>query len=833
MADTNSPQSNNHLPTTDPLVNRFFLTANEKRDKEKGKAIVKAFYNQQTASGSGGDTVSFFQRRNAKWQELLMWAKGSQDVKEFLNYINVSDANKAYINLDTTQSRIAPKFVGTLVESMSKTKTYVCVNAIDDGSMSEKEDRMFDALFRMHDQQTVNDLQQQAGVMLEPQNAYVPPDELSAKVYFEFEDRLPKEIRFETLVAKVQNDIGFERILNRKTIYDLIVVNGGFTKIERCGPKEYTVKKCTPTNMVYDFFMNDSGDFEIAKIGEFYNIKVKDFREKFGKSESNPNGLTEKEIFDLAKTSTNKNVGVFNYMWQDDWSNFAFNYNRPYDDCSILVLDCEINCGEDLYYVERTDNYGKTHIAQKKGVPYQVTKKNGETIQQPKPEGVEIIKRNKQTWMRGIYAPYGDKILYWGRPDLIIPQYTDYSKSMSSYTVNIPNNDGEYVPSLFERGMECLREYQLTKFKRKQIISLIEPDGFRIDIESARNLDLGNGDSIAWEEVVKIKNQTGVELWSSKGLNPLERQAPPITPGAQSTNISKVIELTNVLMGIVAELRDLWGVPVYRDGGDVGDRTAARLAEGQTQSSYNVTDFILNANNELWSKTFYKICLLHWNDIVKEEPESESDMLNTRFDVSVKIKSTDYQRQLLENDIQRYSQVLDGNGNPLLSPKDAVMLREIDNYKLAAMYLASTIENNRRKAIEQSLMLQKQNGEEQRKSEQQSSENLMRLEEKRLESAKQIEEHKALQQMKVQLIQGAFQIASKSETPQMPEWLTPIIAQLMPNIIIPIAVENKNMQQQVAQQAAAEQQAAQQQAAFEQLSPEEQQMIMQQQGQPA
>jgi hypothetical protein len=823
---------NNHLPTTDPLINRFFLKPDEKKNKEKGKAIVKAFYEQQL---NGSDSLSFFKARNRRWLELLLWAKGSQPTEEFLSYINVADANKAYISLDTTPTRLGAKFVGTLVESMSKTKTYACVNAIDDGSLSEKEDRLLDALFRMHDAEEINNIQQKAGILVEPQGAYVPPDKLTAEVYFELEDRLPKEIRFEQMIAKVQSDIFFETVVNRKSLHDLTVLNASFTKIEKCGSKKYTVRKCIAPNMVYNFFMNDTGAHEISQIGEFYNLKVKDFRERFGKSPDNPDGLAEKEIFELAKMSTNKANGTFGFMWQDNYAgyqtDYPFNYTRPYDDCSILILDCEINCGEDVYYVERTDNYGKVHITQKSGVPYQQVK-NGQIIQQPKPDNVEIIKKKKQTWMRGVYAPYGDKMLYWGRPDLIISEYTDIYKPLSSYTVNIPNNDGEYVPSLFERIKEPLKEYQLTKLKRKQIISKIEPDGFRIDIESARNIDLGQGDSIAWEEIVRIKNQTGVELWSSKGLNPMERQAPPITPGTHSTNISKVIELTNVLAGIVAEIRDLIGVPVYRDGGDVGDRTAAKLAEGQTQSSYNVTDFILNANNQLWQETFYKLCLLHWNDVVKEEPESENDMLNTRFDVKVKIKSTEYQRQLLERDIDRFSQMPDINGQPLLTPKDALMLREIDNPKLAARYLAVTVEENKRRADEMSMMRQQENTKAQQESLMLKGEEDRKLADKQLQAQKDLEAFKALKQMELEVLKGAITIATKTETPQMPPWLAPIIQQLVPNVTIPIGLENQNMQQAIVQQQIQQQQAAQQQAAFEQLPPEQQQAIMrQQQGQ--
>src|SRR5690606_16720023 len=162
--------------------------------------------------------------------------------------------------------------------------------------------------------------------------------------------------------------------------------------------------------------------------------------------------------------------------------------NRPYDDCSILVLDAEINCGEDVYYVSKKDAYGKENIRVKKNIPYVQKTKDGRIIEQAKPDGVEITKKQKNPWMRGIYAPYGDVMIYWGEPDLIINEYTNTAKPLSSYSINIPNNDGDYVPSLFERIMEPLREYSIVKLKRKQLISQIRPSGIRLDVERARNL---------------------------------------------------------------------------------------------------------------------------------------------------------------------------------------------------------------------------------------------------------------------------------------------------------------------------------------------------------
>ena len=824
MADQNTPASN----LNEPLLDRFFLSPEDKKRKATGKAIIKAFYMQQTNNSTN---LNYYQARKARQEMLLLWAKGSQAMSEFLDYMNVSDGNKAWVNIDTTQQRIAAQFVGTLVESMAKNKTYACVNAIDDGSLSEKEDRMLEALFRMREVATINELQKEAGIQLEPTNAYVPDDDLSAQVYFELEDRLPKEIRFEEMVAMVQDNIKFERILNRKTIYDLTVLNTGATRIEKCGNGSYTVRKCIANNMIWNFFINDSGTLEVTMIGEFYNVKVKDYREKYGKSEKNPSGLTEKEIYELAKLSTNKNIGTFNYLWDNSYSLTFYDGSRPYDDCSILVLDASINCGEDVYYVSKTDNFGKENISIKKSVPYQQKTKDGKIIEQEKPENVSVIKKQKKQWMRGVYAPYGDKMLYWGEDEFIINEFMDSSNPLCPYTINIPNNDGEYVPSLFERVMEPLREYSLTKLKRKQLIAKIIPSGYSVDVESARNLDLGNGDTIAWEEVVRIRDQTGVEVWSSKGLDPLQREQKPFGQATPDDSVQKIIGLTTILLGIVQEIRQLLGVPQYRDGSDVGERTSGVLQEQQETASYNVTDYVLNANNQLWEETFYKLCLLHWNDIVKQEPESKDDLLNTRFKVQVKMKSTEYEKAQLEKDIDRYSQVPDAEGNPSLTLKDAMFIREIDDPKLARWYMTKTYEENRRRALADKDKREQANIQSQQASAQQANEQLLAIQKDKLEADKNMKEFESTKAKELSLLNGLMQGIAKGVF--SPDIVMPAIQQLVPNIQIPLTVENKKMEGEII--ASTQQQVVdneQQENAAGQQEVPEQEMVEQNQQQP-
>jgi hypothetical protein len=429
-------------------------------------------------------------------------------------------------------------------------------------------------------------------------------------------------------------------------------------------------------------------------------------------------------------------------------------------------------------------------------------------------------------------------MLYWGEPDLIISQYTNTAKPLSSYSINIPNNDGEYVPGLFERGIDVLREIQLLKLKRKQLMAKIKPSGIRIDVESARNLDLGQGDTIPWEEVVRVYDQTGNELWSSKGVDPLQREAPPLSNTVRDESIEKIIGLTNTLAGLTMELRQLWGVPQYRDGSDVGDRTPAKLAEGQNQSSYNVTDFILNANNQLWEETFTKLCLLHWNDIVKDEPESENDMLDTRFDIKVKTKSTEYERERLEADIQRFSQMPDAQGNPSVTLKDAMFIREIMdeyNYKLATWYLTTTYDKNRRNAMDESAKLQAQNQQLQSQVAQQTAEKEMELLSQKLESEKELAEYKGMQELKNSIVVGGFAYAAKEGTKPLPPYMMSIINHVMPSIVLEFQQDNQEVMQEIEAKQQQEDQQAEMESQLSQMSPEDQQQAMsemQQQGQP-
>lgn len=774
------------------LLQVQFLSPDEKKDIEVGKKIAQKIYNRQTADAT---SLNYFAARAFKWNELDKWAKGTQDMTQFLPYFNIINQEKSHTLLDMSPLMVGVQFVGTLQESMSKNDEYPDVAAVDDGSMSEKETRKLEAVFRMKNVQQIDQLQQASGLQFEPDNAFVPDDELAADVHFKFEDKLPKEILFE---EKLQTDLDrsdYEKVYKRKALRDLIVNNIEVNKIERYYNGDLYIRRCIPENVIYNFFIGDNGKQELSYIGELFYLKVKDVRAKYGQTDSNPNGLDEKALYDLARLATAHTGGNWNsnYLWREEYRSYQI--NRPWDDFSILVFDFEIQIEEADYYVNKKDSRGNDNVTAKKSKPT------------PTSDNAVVFEKKKNSWMRGVYCPRGDKMLYWGNPDIMVPQYTlsDLTGGYSSFTINIPNNDGRYVPSLFERALSPLKKLALVDLKVKQLISKIRPDGIRIDVESARNIFLGAGkQSLSWEDIVRVYDQTGNELFSSKGLDPLERGTPAISQIPQDSTLSKVMELTNVANSIMREIRQLLGVPQYRDGSDVGERTASKLADAQNAASYNVTDYIQNAHHQCMEETLYKLCLLHWQDVVLNSSNQEDSLINTVFDVSVLLKSSEYERELLEKNISQWTQTPDAQGNPVLSPKDVLVIRNTKNIKLQQLYLANIVEQNKKQAQSEKEKLVQQNAQAQQQSNQQTAQNAQALQSQKLQVESAIHDSKLRGEKELALLEGILTLADTCVTKGTPVptiWM-PVMTEVIKNVSMPLVMENKQIQSDMFSQTA-------------------------------
>jgi hypothetical protein len=173
---------------------------------------------------------------------------------------------------------------------------------------------------------------------------------------------------------------------------------------------------------------------------------------------------------------------------------------------------------------------------------------------------------------------------------------------------------------------------------------------------------------------------------------------------------------------------------------------------------------------------------------------------------SVTIKDVYYERQLLEKNIQTWSTVIDGNGKPLINPKDALRLRNINNFEMAELYLANTIEEKERRAEEEKAKRAEENAKAQQESVAQAKEAEKQMLKDKIESEHVLDDFRAKNKKEEILLEGILKImdtVAKTEGATMPPQIQQLAELAYQNIAIPLFAENEAMKNTIAQSQAA------------------------------
>jgi hypothetical protein len=790
----------------DALLQLHIDAPNKKLEKTYGLQLAKSLQGNVVASGD-----SFFQKRYASWKVWRDFGRGTIDMKEFMDMMNIQ-GNKAYMNIDFRSPKIAPKFIEVMMGGFMSFSERPIVTAIDDISLDKKEKEKLDAKYRMVNKDQIAQMEQMAGVQLEDKNAFTPEDEDELTLYFDLEFRLPEEILFETLLTKILDDNQYP-VLKRKLLKDIIEVNFGVTKLYRDANGNIRIRRCEPEYVVYNLFTTDNGMDELAYIGEYVSMKIIDIRRRY------PN-LSEETLFTLAQKSSKDPKNIKTQMWSEQ---YRWMESKPYDDYSVLVFDFEVRNTDKNFHVVKKDRFNNPNLKSKKAKP------------EIKSDKAELVTQEKQNIYHGVWVVDTEIMLEWGLSDFTIRPYQSVNEAMFSYSVICPNNDGSLVPSIVDRMTNAIRQMVLIRLKIQQLIAQVRPDEFSINISALRDLDIGLANTISPLEVKKIFDQTGALFYEEDGTDPDKPNRPPITPMPPSGFANKLQALRNEYMAELENLRAETGINEFRDGTNNKARMGVQVMQTQLQSSNNATAFIYEAFKQLMNDTSNKVCMMKWDDVVLKAKEYKDyagyqmSVLDMTFQVSCDMLPTDEDRAKLE---QLITTALSAQQ---LDFEQAFRVRQIAarNYKLAELYLGKMTKKNRKEAMEDAQRNAEINAKTQvdsAKAKAEGDAQLITLEQQGKTGFKKLEADEAKQ---LALINFATRIQEESFTSGKP--LPPELKGIVDYVFTSILKDNARDQQQkdMQDQAMAEEQAAmEEQAMMEQEMGGEEMMEQEQLQQP-
>ena len=752
----------------------------QKRKKDYGLQVAKGIFNSADRNSDG-----YYGKRYRVWRANREFSMGTNSMKEFMDLLRV-EGNQTYVDLDWSTIKIAPKFVEILLGTYLSRREKPVVKATDDMSDSIKDMEKQEAMFRMKNKEQIEAIEKELGHQIESQK-FMPEDEDDIALYFDLEYRLPEEILFETKIKKIldENDYG---VLKRTLLRDIIDCNFAATKVYFDANHNIRIKRIKPENLIYNVFETDNGK-DLAYIGYVNPMKISVIRKKYN--------LDEETLFKLAQKASRELKRPENLYWKDS---YKYTELRPYDDYAVLVFDFEVKTVDVEYTVKTENKYGNVLAIPKQGKPMAPA---GQEL------AGEVIEDKMMNIYHGAWVCDTDIMLEWDLTSNTIRPYNNGVDAMFSYSIICPNATGALLPSMIEKAMGPIRAMLLIRMKMQQLIALMKPDGFSVDISGFRDVDLGTGNSVEPLQLMKIYDQTGRVFWDSTGDDG-QPKAFPIQQLPNNGNVAQLNTLISQYNFNLDRLREEMGISEYRDGSSVPVKTGLGVMQQQIQSSNSATEYIYDAFTCVMEETSEKVAMMLWDSVVfkatkyKEMEGYDMSLLDMTFDVKVEMLPDEQKKAELNNLMMQALQ------SGAISYEQVFKIKNIEDVKLAELYLAKSMKRAKKDAEENAQKNSQMNAQIQQQVSQQKMQQDAQLSQLESQGKMAVNKTKGDSDRDLELIKFATSMYMESLKTGQP---LPDEIKQMADSILGSAVQEKMQQKQ---QEAEQQQAQQQQQEQEQ-----------------
>jgi hypothetical protein len=788
-----SPLSISAANSNGEALKKFQITTDvsSKKDYMYGKNVAQSIYS--TIYGN----QTYFWLRNNRFRKNRQIANGKIDMSVFMDRLEMnSKAN--FVNINWKSIIIGNTIVARLVGAWMSRNEKVTVTATDSASAMLKKDAANEAEFVFQNKQILANLEQQSGIPMVPQGQFVAEDKDELDQWISEFNHLPEEIQYSIGCNNVLEANGWNDVLKQRLLHDSAEVGLVCTYTWMDEEGEVHVQWIRPENAIYSY--SDFPDFrDTTYRGHILSMKISEIRARYSKASGGT--LSEEDIFMLAQSCKEYQL-TDKIKWMQDWN---VSWLRPYDEWNIDLMNFEIRTlDSDGYTVTKTKKNGSTII--RKGKPEKLD------------ENQEYLEEKKWNIYEGVYCPVTQKMIHWGiKKNMIRPQdpkeigNAEFSYSFYMYDPYDMRNVA--VPEKIEEPIE---QMILARLKIQQMVAKMVPAGASIDVDALQELDLGLGDSVKPLEVQKIWEQTGKLYYRGRDAEG-NRIPVPITELANTGFAPQLQALIQLYQFHYQVLKDELGEDPNLMNQAAQPRVAASNIQASQQLANNATEYMYDAYIYVMEESCKKIaCLLNksvtygaekYRDLLKEE-----DVKNRNFVATIKMLPTEMEianlQAMMNNSIASNPQLI-----IYLDPFKAMRIAK-ENVSLAELYFRQAQKRYIKTEQEKAQMNSEQNAQIQQSS----------MQAKAQGDAALLDKQTQARQREI-IIQGMFDLA-KASIP-MPVELKPLIAEMLQNIEVPLAIDNQQMEQALQQQQMEQMQ--QQMLEQGQGSPEQEQMMMEQQ----
>lgn len=346
-------------------------------------------------------------------------------------------------------------------------------------------------------------------------------------------------------------------------------------------------------------------------------------------------------------------------------------------------------------------------------------------------QGYDVVKKVIDVWYEGTLILGTDKIFNYGVCENMIRPKGYLHKTLPNYLFYAPDLYQNRTKSLVGNVIPYVDQMQQIHIKLQQLIAKARPNGVFIDVDGLSEIPLGDGSFLSPLEVMKIYDETGNVLGTSKdysgdynsGKEPIRELKNGIVDG-----LDRLIGAYNHYLTL---LRDAIGVPVGADASTPNPKMAVgvqeQLALNSNTATRHILDSVLNITERLGEGLTLRLKdIFQYSDLKNtyinaigtinvKTLESLKDYHLHDLGILIELRPDAQEKQYLENNIQA------AIAKDAITVDDAQDVRSISNIKLANSLLKTRRIKRDKIKREQELMVIEKNNEGQMKAAQAAS----------------------------------------------------------------------------------------------------------------
>jgi hypothetical protein len=716
-----------------------FVTAEKKASKEWCMDYIKAMYYEFTRKDYG-----FGYNQRDRYKENRLYAHGLQSVNQYKELLTNSDDPKdTFINLNWEIHKKAPKYRDTILGRMDKIEYLISANAIDQLAVDAKRQYKFRKRAEILLSDLLSELQSLSGMPQTPEQQEMPKDMEGLELWLELNYKHALELAIEQGLDVVFYINKFRHILSemRKDLVDFgvmackdLIDSNGMVKIRHSDPSRLITSYCK------------KADFsDITHAGEVISITISDLRQLAG------DAFSDQDYEQMARQACGKHGNPSG--WQADRLQDG---RMPYDDFTLLMVDAEWFSTSKLTYQKITTKYGNTTL-KKRSDEFRFKEKDS------------FSRTHYKVVYKGCWIVDTDYCFNYGLASDMKRVKSNLADTSLSYHIFAPHMVEMRTVSMMDRMRTVLDQIQLTWLKLQDAIASARKKGLAINLDGLDDISYGGKEGEVFKplQVVEIYNQTGNLLYRTSGVSGLEHTGLPVQEleNGMASDVFRFVELMNFYRG---ELQDVLGVNDVFDASNPNPEVGLGTSKLAMEAANNALQPLYTVDRMLYEQ-LCKSCVLRLQEAVKIAPirgiaevmgrekaeviEINSDIALHEYVLKIETKPDDYQRQLLEQNLQACL------AEQSIDIEDAIYIRRINNLKLAEKYLVY----KRKKRAELAAQQAQQQTEMASQQQQESAAMSAQMEQQRMqmEFEMTLQKEQALSQLRLQeeLVKHRYRMA--------------------------------------------------------------------------